>query len=86
MEMQRVLSIRADRLRSLGEMAAGIAHELNQPLVDVRGLAEHMMLGMDRDWIFDKEKTREKLSLILDQADRMTHIIQHVRLFAQGAD
>ena len=45
-----------------------------------------MMLGMDRDWIFDKEKTREKLSLILDQADRMTHIMHPVRLFAQGAD
>jgi C4-dicarboxylate-specific signal transduction histidine kinase len=44
MEMQRVLSIRADRLQSLGKMAAGNAHELNQPLVGVRGLAEHMML------------------------------------------
>jgi hypothetical protein len=41
---------------------------------------------MDPDWIFDKEKTREKLSLILDQADRMTHIMHPVRLFAQGAD
>ena len=39
-EAQRALSIRSDRLRSLGQMAAGIAHELNQPLVGVRGLAE----------------------------------------------
>ncbi len=31
--MQRGLSIRADRLRSRGEMAAGIAHELTHPLV-----------------------------------------------------
>ena len=36
LEEQRTLS-----MRSLGEMAAGIAHELNQPLMSVRGLAEH---------------------------------------------
>jgi two-component system C4-dicarboxylate transport sensor histidine kinase DctB len=41
LEEQRTLSMRSDRLRSLGEMAAGIAHELNQPLMSVRGLAEH---------------------------------------------
>ena len=42
LEMQRALSMRSDRLRSLGEMAAGIAHELNQPLGGIRGLAEHL--------------------------------------------
>lgn len=82
---QRALSVRADRLRSLGEMAAGIAHELNQPLVGVRGLAEHLLLGMDRGWVTPDDKAREKLKLILDQADRMTHIIEHARLFSRNA-
>lgn len=82
---QRVLSMRSDRLRSLGQMAAGIAHELNQPLVGVRGLAEHLLIGLTRGWEFTEEKLREKLSLIIEQADRMSHIIEHVRLFAREA-
>jgi C4-dicarboxylate-specific signal transduction histidine kinase len=85
MEEQRSLTIRADRLRSLGEMAAGIAHELNQPLVGVRGLAEHMLLGLDRGWAVDEKVVREKAGLIVQQADRMEHIIEHVRMFAREA-
>ncbi|MBN1475337.1 PAS domain-containing protein [Candidatus Sumerlaeota bacterium] len=83
MEEQRSLSIRSDRLRSLGEMAAGIAHELNQPLVGVRGLAEHILLALKRGWSMDTEMIREKSSLIVAQADRMEHIIEHIRLFAR---
>lgn len=85
LEAQRLLSLRADRLRSLGQIAAGIAHELNQPLVGVRGLAEHVLIGMDRGWNVSEEKLREKLSLIIEQADRMSHIIKRVRRFTGDA-
>ncbi len=86
MEKQRMLSIRSDRLRSLGEMAAAISHELSQPLVGVRGLAEHVDVALERDWDISKEKIREKVQLIVEQGDRMDHIIRHVRLFAGEAD
>lgn len=85
LEKQRLRSVRMDRLLSLGEMAAGMAHELNQPLSGVRGLAEHLLIAMDRDWNISKEKSREKFKLIVEQADRMTHIIEHVRMFAREA-
>ncbi len=85
LEEKRVLSIHSDRLRSLGEMATGIAHELNQPLVGVRGLAEHLLIAIDRKWDFTEEKIRNKLQLIVDQADRMSYIIEHVRMFAREA-
>jgi PAS domain S-box-containing protein len=83
LEAQRVLSMRSDRLRSLGEMAAGIAHELNQPLVGVRGLAEHLLLSIDRGWDLTGEKIRDRANLIIEQADRMVHIIEHIRTFAR---
>jgi C4-dicarboxylate-specific signal transduction histidine kinase len=86
LEKQRVLRIDGDRLRSLGEMAAGIAHELNQPLVGVRGLAEHLLLAMQRGWDLPEDKVRQKLSLVIQQADRMSQIIDHVRVFAREAD
>lgn len=85
LESQRVLSMHSDRLRSLGEMAAGIAHELNQPLVGVRGLAEHLLLSIDRGWEITNEKIRDKAKLIIEQADRMVHIIEHIRIFARDA-
>jgi PAS domain S-box-containing protein len=85
LETQRIITMRSDRLRSLGQMAAGIAHELNQPLVGVRGLAEHLLIGLNRGWEFTEDKLKEKFSLIIEQADRMSHIIEHVRLFARDA-
>ena len=85
LESQRVLSVKTDRLRSLGEMAAGIAHELNQPLVSVRGLAEHTLIGMERGWDSSPGILSGRLSRIIEQADRMVHIIDHVRRFAREA-
>ncbi|MDP6776129.1 MAG: response regulator [Candidatus Latescibacteria bacterium] len=82
---QRALSMRADRLRSLGEMAAGMAHELSQPLMGVRGLAEHILIGMQRGWDLTDERLRSRLDRIIEQADRMVHIIDHVRMFAREA-
>ena len=85
LETQRAKSARADRLRSLGEMAAGIAHELNQPLVGVRGLAEYSLIGMDRGWQPEDTTHRDRFSKIVEQVDRMVNIIEHVRLFAREA-
>lgn len=85
LEQQRALSMRSDRLRSLGEMAAGIAHELSQPLVGVRGLAEHIVIAQDRGWNLTNQAIRDKVAMIVDQADRMAHIIEHVRIFAREA-
>ena len=83
---QRMLSLRADRLRSLGEMAAGIAHELNQPLMGVRGLAEYLLMAIEEGRYVGADRRREKLNLVVEQADRMAHIIEHVRIFAREAD
>ena len=44
-----------------------IAHELNQPLVGARGLAEHLLIGMERGWDIPAAKLRERLALIVDQ-------------------
>lgn len=85
LEAQKSLAMRSDRLRSLGEMAAGIAHELNQPLAGVRGLSEHILLAISRDWALPRAKIQERVEKIVAQADRMIHIIDHVRVFAREA-
>ncbi len=86
LKAQRTLRMRSDRLRSLGEMAAGIAHELNQPLVGVRGFAELILHSIDNGLDISKDVIRSNIATIVEQADRMVHIINHVRLFARDAD
>ena len=86
LDLYRALTIRSDRLRSLGQMAAGIAHEINQPLVGVRGLAEHILLGLERGWDSSGETLRSRVEKIIQQADRMDHIVEHVRMFAREGD
>jgi signal transduction histidine kinase len=82
---QQALTVRSDRLRSLGEMAAGIAHELNQPLTGVRGLSELGILDYDSGMVPDAAAGRQMLHEIMEQADRMARIIEHVRMFAREA-
>ncbi|MGA1867561.1 MAG: PAS domain S-box protein [bacterium] len=86
LEDQRARAILSDRLRSLGVMATGIAHELNQPLMGVRGVAEHILLGLRRSWKLSEKDLQEKIQLIIDQTDRMTHVIEHTRMFARDAN
>ena len=85
LEEQRSLQMRSDRLRSLGEMAAGIAHELNQPLVGVRGKAELTLMQLAQKKPLVREKIENNVRTIIKQVDRMVHLIDHVRLFARDA-
>ena len=50
------------RMRT-GEMAAGMAHELNQPLAGVRGIAEQLLIGMERGWETSDGALKEQLEI-----------------------
>jgi PAS domain S-box-containing protein len=80
---QRLQAVQADRLRALGEMATGVAHELNQPLNGIRAFAEGMLLGMERQWSIPAAEQQETLRDIIAQVDRITVIIDHMRVFAR---
>lgn len=86
LEEQRMFTLRSDRLRSLGEMATGVAHELNQPLMGVQGLAEHLLAGLERNWDLSSQESRSHLQKIVEQADRMAHIVEHVRKFSRQGE
>ena len=70
----------ASKLSALGQMSAGISHELNQPLMAIRSFAENGLQFMERD---KPEKATENLVRISDLARRMGRIIKNLRAFAR---
>ena len=70
--------IHSTRLAELGEMAAGIAHELNQPLSGIRNFAKNTSYMIENK-IGSKEDIRENLHLISGQVDRASRIIKQMR-------
>src|SRR3990172_4209818 len=66
------------KLAAVGELAAGVAHELNQPLMVIRGHAQELL-----DEVSVPEKITKDLKLIEKQTGRMMRIIDHLRAFAR---
>jgi two-component system sensor kinase FixL len=66
------------RLSALGEMAAGIAHEMNQPLAAISNYARAVgrMIRSNRG---DRGELLEALDRIAAQAERAGEVIQHLR-------
>ena len=66
-----------DRLASVGEMAAGIAHELNNPLTSVMGLSQ---LLLDEDVSPD---IKEDMEGIFSEAKRAAAVVKNMLTFAR---
>lgn len=82
MEELRNQLVHASRIATMGEMAAGIAHELNQPLAAIRLYAEGGVEGLDKDTL-----DGPALSVMLDNigglATRCGQVIRGLREFAR---
>lgn len=80
-EQRRLLELRAQmasRLASVGEMAAGVAHEINNPLTGVVGYAQLLLSRQDLP-----EDVRRDLKVINDGAQRVAGIVQRLLAFSR---
>lgn len=77
--------LQSARLVALGQMAAGVAHELNQPLAAVATIAGdvHLRLLEQRD--LPEELLKEMMSDIAGLVRRMSGTIDHLRLFSRDS-
>jgi PAS domain S-box-containing protein len=74
MEEQLILT---DRLASVGELASGIAHELNNPLTGVIGLSQLLVQRrVPKD-------IKEDLSLVNSEAQRAANVVKNLLTFAR---
>ncbi len=67
-----------DRLASIGEMAAGLAHELNNPLTGVLALSQ-LLISSDIP-----EEHKEDLECVYNEAKRAANIVKNVLLFTRN--
>ena len=73
--------VQAGKLSALGQMSAGISHELNQPLMAIRSFAENGALFLERG---DTDTASGNLTRISELARRMGRIIKNLRAFARN--
>jgi PAS domain S-box-containing protein len=74
--------VQASKLATLGEIAAGMAHELSQPINIVRLTAEGALLKLARGQA-TADYQQSQLELVASQAERMGRIIEHMRIFSR---
>jgi len=76
----------ADRMSTLGEMAAGMAHEINQPLNIISMVMDKMIFESERNETIDLEFLKKKSDKIFENLTRIRDIIDHVRAFSRTHD
>jgi two-component system NtrC family sensor kinase len=72
--------IQAEKLAAMGQMLAGVAHELNNPLTAILGVTELLRDGQGLE-----ESTKRQLELTHRQARRAARIVQNLLEFSRPA-
>lgn len=75
--------VQAAKMAVLGQMSAGITHELNQPLTALRTMADNARVLIERDRL---DEARTNLATISQLVARMGLITGQLRQFARKAD
>ena len=69
---------RADRLSTLGELSAGLAHEIRNPLGSIRGTAEIL-----KDGVPDGDPRHEFAEILVKEVDRLNRVLEDFLRFAR---
>jgi len=72
--------LQADKLATIGQLASGVAHEINNPLGNI-SLYAQMLLKKTED-----DSARNKLNIINDEAIRAAHIVKSLLDFARPSE
>ncbi|HEU4578423.1 MAG TPA: response regulator [Polyangiaceae bacterium] len=89
-KMQEQLLI-SDRMASVGTLAAGVAHEINNPLAAI--VANLELMSRDLTAVADRLDLTDRLHEVFDElsdaresADRLRHIVRDLKIFSRATD
>jgi len=85
LEMEQQL-IQTSKMATLGEMATGVAHELNQPLSVIKTASNFFMRKINKDEDIGESALVTMSKKIDANVDRATKIINHMREFGRKSD
>jgi len=69
---------RVEKLASMGEMAAGLAHEIKNPLASLAG-----SIQMLRDELSDNSENHKLMQIVLRETDRLNSLVSDFLMFAK---
>lgn len=76
----------ADRMANLGEMASGMAHEINQPLNIISMTMDKILFEFNKTKSISENIITTKSDKIFENIVRIKNIIDHVRAFSRNKD
>jgi len=80
----QAIQIHADRMANLGQMAAGMAHEINQPLNIISMVLDKILFEAEKNTTLDISYLKSKSNKIFDNLTRIRNIIDHIRVFSRN--
>ena len=75
--------VHAGKMAALGQMSAGMVHELNQPLTALRSLSDSAGILLEQD---RRDDVRGNLSRIAGMVDRLARLTSQLKTFAHKGD
>ena len=72
----------SERMAGIGELATGMAHEINQPLNTISLSIDNIIYSMDNKTLTDNY-LKNKINKVFDNISRIKNIIDHVRTFSR---
>jgi signal transduction histidine kinase len=79
LELTQAQLVQSEKLASIGEMAAAVAHGIRNPLASLRAAAQVALRHPD------SPESREHLSVIIEEVDRLDRRVSHLLSFSKPA-
>ena len=83
LEEERIKTLQTSKLAAIGEMAGGIAHEINNPLAIIHGYASNMKTMIENN---DIDSSKLLVHKIVNTTDRIAKIVKSLKTFSRNSE